>query len=608
MCNPVVVFNPAATMFNCYLSNPNEDLFIDDRIDTTEGTQVPEFNLESGGILHYELCGHYEGVPHTDGKYSDHGDLIFSGVARPDFNICKGYCSYESLTDTSTHISYNDYLVEWCKYKWVIFDTDVIIDTDGNKYLNDEQIHRAGVPIALNKYVTDYKVYFPSESSDGNNVRVTFWEETINDPHLRYPDNFEYSTNEDETADYGRYYGAPGDCASYAKYNVVGVIGNLTITDSGDFRYSNFFKQPTSDNKWIVEDVVHEVDVSKQNYYVIDRYDIFNKDPINLPNKWDTYGSQGHKKTDRYKILPLRPSYNNIKAYQNTAVRIGYDVLLDVETIGNYYNDDARLQVDYSYYGIDSSGKAIPLDVYMKKDGKYVLINDFYNEEEVYNDFTILNWDATHDRRMYTAIESSRTDAVAAAFGYETPGGDYLIQGNRNTLVLDGRSRTYIGGLYYSNSEFAEAFRDNDYMNKGETASNEEFYRGSQKWYFTCGLPSSAVFVEEGQAPTEANISKSSTYDKIIATAYIQAFGDTWGLMHDGTQSWSDANLKPPNSSDYPKVPDVPDPDIDPDNPDVPPDDPGPIPKTPPTPPTIIVEIEPPPASSADDVNAEGTH
>lgn len=573
--NPIVVFNPSATQFNCFLK---ETVNIkDDRLEEYIGRN-PEYNLESGGVLHYELLGLFND-PYTE------------CIATPTHNINKGYHS----PGTSALDVY-----EWCAHKWVVFNTDCVIDVNGDGSLANDKIYRAGTSIELNKNVTDYLVYFVQEGEEGKDLEVTFWMENINDPsQAGVLNNPYYYTNIGVTNEYGKQLGSHGDCASYNTYNIVGMIGNLTVSDTGDFRYSNFFKQPTPDGKWIVPNIVRTVDPSKQKSIVIERYDIFGKEGATLPNRWNTYGSQSHKKDADYKYLPLQPSYNNINGYKNDAVRIGYDVMLDIETIGDYYTEDSFLRVDYSYYGIDSSKKAVPLDVYMLKDGKYVLINDFYNKKEVYNYPIVLNWDNTNIRRGYTSKEAERTAEGAKATGYKVklPGGTYLVQGNCNTLKLDGGSRTFIGDYYYHNSDFSGVFNDDDYKNKGEGASAGEFYKSSQKWYFTCGLPSSAVFVYAGEKPTEANIKKCQNFAKIYATAYIQAHGDTWDLIHDGTLTWSDAGIPAPPKKDWPVVPK---------DPSEPQPEPGATP--PETPPTIIVEIEIPPASSADDVNTVGTH
>lgn len=50
--------------------------------------------------------------------------------------------------------------------------------------------------------------------------------------------------------------------------DLISRIGNLTVQDSTDLRFSNLFKRKTNDDKWYIDGIVHAVDKSIQNAYL----------------------------------------------------------------------------------------------------------------------------------------------------------------------------------------------------------------------------------------------------------------------------------------------------------------------------------------------------
>lgn len=594
--NNVIIFDPIAT--DGYVGRgPNSSKLIDQRDPAGHyGTEMT-YNLEGDGLLIFSLVGDF----YQTNRY---------GIDYMSDKLGKGY--YDGMDTT-----------EWCQYKYVTCNDYIIIDTDGDGKFTDEKVHSPGELIRVemkddtNKPLNEYIFYLPEMAFEGNNVEVSFNAEAINEWDLQYIYN---TTPDNQYIDLdvnNRNYCRPHDCQNIDLMDIVGVIGNLTMTDTGDFRYSNFFKKML-DGSWLVPNVVYQVDESKQARLLIDKYDIFGRDGLSNAEGWNTYGTQTHKGSlgkDNYKAFPLMPKYNNITAFQKTPVRIGYDVFLDVETVGNYYSDNSEVTVKYSYYAVDqTTGKLTPLDVYMTNDLKYVKINDFNNDEtNIYNYPTYLKWTDECLRRQYTALEKAATENVKAkiqnakitpegtreATTYTTAGGTQTYQGDRNTLHLDSRSRNFIGDYYYSGA--GNGFNNMGYTNVGTLQDRALYQINSQKWYFSCGLPSSAVFVEAGKPCTSANMKVIDDNNNfLLVTAYIVAKGDVWTLIHDGSSAWGSltgaypkvTRPTPPNTPKYNKDPN------DPKDPNIPSS----------TPPTPIVVITVPPETSRDDADTMGTH
>ena len=196
-------------------------------------------------------------------------------------------------------------------------------------------------------------------------------------------------------------------------------VANITLTRLGDHAEG-----------WIIDNVVRKVDESNQNYYLGWKRDIRGVDVSNKTKWLNTYSTRNWMDG---KILrfPLSPSQNNISILQDEPMLPGYDLLLDISTIGNYYRNNASLlQVIPYYYALNvNTGELTPLDVYMKLESAYAPVNIFnnYNEDgslkiPVYNYVINLDWLNENVRRNYTAVEQMQTDFFRTKFA---EGGSY---------------------------------------------------------------------------------------------------------------------------------------------------------------------------------------
>lgn len=241
--------------------------------------------------------------------------------------------------------------------------------------------------------------------------------------------------------------------------DVIGRIGNFSITDTEDFRFSNFFKMPVASpgteaykdpNNWLVEGIILKVDNDVQNYYVGDTYDIRGyKASVN--NRWlDTYGTQswmagkltatGERDINTPNLVSqiLTGEVNNIDILKEEELRYGYDAYTSIVTLGSYHN--GMVEVVPKYYAIKVTdreltnvpsqynklkGEMIPVDIYVNKEGVYAPVNVFDNAGQgipnkgnlPLSDYTFnLNWDTESGRRNYTLEEKARTERVKEKF------------------------------------------------------------------------------------------------------------------------------------------------------------------------------------------------
>jgi hypothetical protein len=322
------------------------------------------------------------------------------------------------------------------------------------------------------------------------------------------------------------------------KFNIdiVGRIGNMIIEDTGDFRFSNFFKKPASPTEWQVDNLIKKVDITQQNNIIGDKIDI-RGEPVGPSTRYlDTYSKVPHMYQEP-EPFPLSPDKNNIAALSRQPLRFGYSILSDIQTIGNYYS---KLQVTPYFYALDlQDGSVTPVDLYMSVDGGYKIINKHngvytgWNPSSVFNHEATLDWLSEAGRRNYSSLEYTNTEDVTA-YAYLTgsdtttgraasPIGDSYIYGNAQFMELTGRNRTYIGGTTTYGWD----------KNPGNALSPSLYAQQGQRWHYSYSLPSSTVAIEAGKSFTQENIDAIRVNTKVIVLAAdIKAVGDTYVLEY----------------------------------------------------------------------------
>lgn len=527
---------------------------------------------------------------------------------------------------------------EWTDHRWVTFPFNVI-DPAGNMRL-------LGQPIDLNEFSTSetlFTFYCVLGNNEAAQTPVFFTSTAINAPVEDRDAFFNESvgTTNKERVDYK--YAARHTAQKVHNIDVVGYIGSLTIHDTGDFRFAELFKAAKGTGDWLIPNLVEEVYLNVPNYVVSDVMDsrhefiTAERDWLDVYSQlYNVYGgkSGGENAAKKPYELPLVPAFNPIPELRNQPMRPGYQLYMDFETVGNYYGENLycksgtdedyigvedkspyydfadsnlvyKAQIIPKYYSLDlTTGEYTPVDVYYGINNEYVQVNDWdygYNTTDTSHlqDFYLyLDWLNESERRNYTNAERAAT-ALAVEWSNEnrqfsniktrTPTSEKDVIGSANVLFLNDINRTFIG----STTTYGQDKNPGSLVDPGWYAAQ------SQRWHFTLGVPSSAVFVESNLDCTEANIKALQSEDRVIVgTLDITVQGEVWQLKYDGTHLNNDGYTifeDDPEPYDPPSFDKDGDP-VDPDSPEnVTGDDP-------------IYVIYPPDKTSKDDVIVQGTH
>ena len=484
---------------------------------------------------------------------------------------------------------------EWLREKRVRFAYDVLFNRNGvwEQVAAGEWIT---LPIEKNgKEIDFYEFYCLLSNSEVMAATIEFLSEAINapsstggkeNPYLgdtvnnadcEYDIYNTYETNRKRFSTYTSYHSAYRQVYT----DIVGRIGNLIIEDSEDFRFSNLFKQPTNDNKWIVEGIIHEVNTSiSKNYIAWFKNDgSYGKDirgntvdPVT--GMYNTYGTQKWTSTANAIAGPLSGDKNTITSIKNQHLKAGYNLLFDISTIGDYHRE---VQVIPYFYALNTDTNTLtPIDVYMNISGQYKPINyfgllsEYVNEDNSFSDeyyilknnlydyIMTLNWRDEAKRRNYTDEEEritkhlgeNKLEFVTDSSGnvltqkYLTiPFGDAYSLGTAQLLLAGTRARTFIGTSKVNSIHMNGGTETN--INGSLAAEN--FMYNAQRWHLSLGLPSSAAYVAyrnkthlnpldtitvDGKIVKAMDEFKSDNY-VIVMTAHINVIGDKYTLGYD---------------------------------------------------------------------------
>lgn len=429
------------------------------------------------------------------------------------------------LSQTTKHRGkgYKDEMdtTEWTAKKVAKFNYNVIYEGT---------LYPSGYEILLEPIDQEwYNFYLPLANKEAISADTTFYTIANNGKILDH----------DKTTNKLRYGNKESGHSAVKKYNIdiVGRIGNFIMEDTGDFRFSNLFKKPLFPHEWFIPNAVYKVDTHQQHKILGPTKDIRNYTVSPTTNHLNTYGSLDFLNQEPIDF-PLIPSINNITSLQRQPLRFGYPLLMDIQTIGNYYGN---MQIINYYYHLNlQTGDITPVDVYMKVDTEYEPINIFdaavpgWDPNMVYDYKAKLDWDSEAKRRNYQTEEQTITEYVQEktynvdALGNEVPIaiplGQYHTYGNGQIMYPNERNRTFIGT--------SETYGED--KNPGNTIPEYNYNQQAQRWHFTFKLPSSAIFTPHGQPMTKANIeSVMNNTSVIVAAADIKAVGDTYVLQYE---------------------------------------------------------------------------
>lgn len=362
--------------------------------------------------------------------------------------------------------------ITWIKEKYVKFPFDTytfgmssygVVDPSVTytEYINDSldsSKHRSGTTLALTFHPANTEIplgYYEGDSGEADNeghfidfgeltgYDYTFWvclssnegkdfdcmlnSVNINNK-LDKEMNKEENNKDTPPGSYWRYANA----MHMHRESIVGRIGNLTMLDTGDYRFSDTFKTVANNADWLVYGLIKKLSPYSNKYGTPSTQDNLLLDPWDVRGRvgdtglidfgytgypsvgitdndggYSTYRTQWHKTGDKTGIssLPLTGAFNKHDALKLTQQKIGYANLLTLDSIGNYsgsngqfvpdesvqHHDsgivnsngdwgDNKLQIRPYYIAIEVDGhggfnRAFPVDVYMRTPDGYEIVN-----------------------------------------------------------------------------------------------------------------------------------------------------------------------------------------------------------------------------------------
>jgi len=398
--------------------------------------------------------------------YANKGDFAedptLHGIAKTTQVKGKGY-----VNDMDT--------TKWLREKWIMFSFAVLYYREST---GKWEQHEAGEYFQLDKNYEYYNFYCLLKNNEYSQAIVEFVSEAINNEEPCTPGNVvksqdcpsdnRWATNAERFSNLTAYHSA------YKKYyvDVIGRIGNLIIEDTNDVRYTNFFKQAKKGDFWYVDGLLKQVDSNIQKNFLtwLGGTDIRGQKLSALIEKgiglntygtlpWAT-GTESYTSSTKYTAgaasLPLSSDKNNIKALSANNLKLGYKILWDISTIGNYESGNVEVK-PYVYALNIKSGALTPVDVYMETDSGLVPINYFglfeeteAKQKELLNKLGnyafYLDWTES-GRRNYTSAEQIATANV---------------QANRRVPLYDINGEPVVREVYHPASDTREVYMGTD--------------------------------------------------------------------------------------------------------------------------------------------------
>lgn len=549
--NDIVIHDPVSTEYCTIVPNPS---YFDQRIPEQKVDFDPSYSPFDGNNINYKQIKESASASNTFINLDREFKIFYP--FRGDFAENPSLYGIDQVTNTrgkgfTTPMD----LREYTKKRTVKFTFDVIPK-------NENRIYKAGELIDLNlidKNAETFEFYCILSNDEAAGTPVDWTSFAINNDG-DYLDN---SNLNNAT----RYDFAARHSAWRQTYvDIIGTIGGLSLHDTEDWRFAELFKKVRPNAGWLIKNLVHRVNPSKQNMMVADELDVRREERSKTAHQLNTYGFEYVKdKQTKMFDLPLVPKYNPIEALRNQTIRIGYNIFADVETIGSYCGNTSDitgkklvdtnlgnyLNIQPIYYAYDLVHNVYkPVDIYYNNNGSIVpcyLFND-RSSESLSKYYYYQDLKKMKKRINVSNKELDRTKKVQSYLSGGT--WDYRDQekrysaGHAASIVLYDKHRTFVGSSKTNGRD----------MNPGDVNNELDYQKHGQRWLFMAGLPSSAQFVEAGKPYTKEEAKKITNKQHIIVLAgNIITKGDVWTLRY--TVKGDNSFQVVPNGKVYPKLP-----------------------------------------------------
>lgn len=203
-------------------------------------------------------------------------------------------------------------------------------------------------------------------------------------------------------------------------------------------------------------------------------------------------------------IMPIIPGKNDVKGYQQRAVKLGYTVKFELKTVGNYYDELDYVQIKPTFAFVDSEGKnRKEVDLYYST-AKNPLVK-IGSPEDIEIQKIKLDF-------KYRGIPLSEfTNTAQAIFRLRGGMGAYTLDKWREAFPKLSQSGVVISK--YSKLLLSEPIRSFTGPDRGvpESVNKDKAFASIQKWYGEYHLPADLLVVPKGtDLSKERNLTRNS--------------------------------------------------------------------------------------------------
>lgn len=203
-------------------------------------------------------------------------------------------------------------------------------------------------------------------------------------------------------------------------------------------------------------------------------------------------------------IMPIMPGKNDVKGYQQRAVKLGYTVKFEIKTVGNYYDEFDYVQIKPTFAFVDKEGKnRTEVDLYYSTTQNPLVKIGSPEDKEIQKiklDF------------KYRGIALSEfTNTAQALFRLRGGIGTYTIE-----KWMEGFPKLSQNGVTiskYSKILLSEPIRTFMGPDRGVplNVNKDKAFASIQKWYGEYHLPADLLVVPKGtDLSKERNLTRSS--------------------------------------------------------------------------------------------------
>lgn len=357
---------------------------------------------------------------------------------------------------------------------------------------------------------------------------------------------------------------------------IVGRIGDLSITDTQDFRFGNVFWKDSED--WLIKDIVKKP-TTETNVSLMTKFNLFNHANSNWHGTIQKDSSGVGMANGASADFPLSSSTQLLEEFKGTNLGIGYTAYLAMSTVGDYTgelgdatypntvdeaakgdiidtrNNTITIEPFYALYDLDT-GKFYDIELYAGSGSDYSL---FWQEKTYPKNYTNginLSMDEAAERLRYCVSDYAMNFSLWHNTNKYSAFTDSTYQGTAGMLTLDERSNIVIGTKYEDAVPTAFDKAGNNYTFSSATAgaytvstdgrtteglqAPADYAVNTRRWFTSIGLPSSTVvtYTDIAQNPMAIKAShekllKEHPNGVIVCFASITAKGDVFTLEYD---------------------------------------------------------------------------